>query len=50
MGCRCGSSKSKKYVYIHVSPTGRQTSYGTEVEAKAAQIREGGSYRVEEKV
>ena len=49
MGCNCGGSRAKTYTYIHVSATGRQTSYRTEIEAKAAVIREGGSYRAEEK-
>lgn len=47
--CNCGKKASVSYTYIHVSSVGKQTSYRTEIEARAAVIREGGSYRVEEK-
>jgi hypothetical protein len=44
VGCNCGSSK-KDYVYRYVSPTGSTTTYTTEVQAKAAVIKnKGGRY------
>jgi len=48
MGCNCMGSGEKK-VYIYVDADGRQRSYSTELEAKAAKIRAGntGSVRVE---
>lgn len=41
MGCNCG--KRAKYVrtYIYTAPNGEQKSYNTEVEAKAAMLRNG---------
>ena len=42
MGCNCGSSKNAKVSYIYTSPKGVQTTYNSEVEARAAQIRNGG--------
>lgn len=44
MGCNCGSSK-KAFIYRYVSPTGKTTSYESEVQAKAAVIKnKGGRY------
>ena len=43
MGCNCGSSKNAKVSYVYTSPKGVQTTYNSEVEAKAAQIRNGGA-------
>lgn len=44
MGCNCGSSK-KNFVYRYVSPTGKVTNYTSEVQAKAAVIKnKGGRY------
>jgi len=44
MGCNCGSNK-KNYVYRYISPTGKTTTYTTEVQAKAAVIKnKGGRY------
>jgi hypothetical protein len=43
MGCNCGS-KSKKNTYVYTSPQGQTKTYNTEVEARAAVIRnQGGS-------
>lgn len=41
MGCNCGS-KSSGQKWLYVAPSGQQTTYKTEIEAKAAQIRNGG--------
>lgn len=41
MACNCGSS-SKKYTYIYTSPQGQMKEYNTEVEARAAVIRNQG--------
>lgn len=40
MPCNCGKKKAMSYVYV--APDGRQTTYATEVQAKAAKIRAGG--------
>lgn len=41
MGCNCGG-KNSKFAYLYVSPKGDRKVYKTEVEARAAQIRNGG--------
>ena len=42
MGCNCGSKGQPKVNYIYTAPGGQQTTYKSEVEARAAQIRNGG--------
>lgn len=44
MGCNCGGKKSAGVVsqYVYTSPSGAKTTYNSEVQAKAAQIRNGG--------
>ena len=42
MGCNCGKRGTAAVKYVYTSPTGKQTTYNTEVEAKAAMIRGGG--------
>lgn len=42
MGCNCGN-KNSKVEYIYTSSKGVQTTYNTEVEAKAAKIRDAGA-------
>jgi len=43
MGCNCGGSKSRSNVqYMYTSPTGDRKTYKTQVEARAAQIRNKG--------
>lgn len=45
MACgACGSSKAKAVTYVHTAPGGAKTAYRTEVEAKAAVARKGGTY------
>jgi len=44
MGCAC-QGKNKDFVYRYVSPTGKTATYTTEVQAKAAVIKnKGGRY------
>jgi hypothetical protein len=43
MGCNCGKTKASQWV--HIAPDGKETTYRTDVEARAAQIRQGGTYR-----
>lgn len=43
MGCNCGK-KAGNLEYRYTSANGQVTTYRTEVEAKAAVIRNGGSY------
>lgn len=40
MPCNCGSSK--KFNFIYTDTNGRQSTYDTEISAKAAQVRAGG--------
>lgn len=40
-GCNCGKKKGSTS-YTYTSPSGQVTTYNTEVEAKAAKIRNGG--------
>lgn len=50
MGCGCGGSSKEAnvtYTYIHVDPSGQQHSYTNEYEARAAVLREGGTWRAE---
>lgn len=49
MGCNCGGQKTQPNVnYVYVSPQGERKTYRSEVEARAAQIRNGGgSYTTE---
>jgi hypothetical protein len=50
MGCNCGGT-TKAQSFIYTDPKGKQTVYRTEVEARAAQIRDAragkgqGSYK-----
>ena len=41
MGCNCRKAGSAK-VFTYTSPTGQVVAYRTEIEAKAAVIRNGG--------
>lgn len=42
MGCNCGKSASNNLEFVYTAPTGAVTVYKTEIEAKAAKIRNGG--------
>lgn len=41
MGCNCGS-KEQKWEYVYTDAKGKQTTYRTEYEAKAARARNQG--------
>lgn len=40
MGCNSCGSKNAKFNYVYTSSKGVQTTYNTEIEAKAAKIRD----------
>lgn len=42
MGCNCGGTTTVPVNYVYTSPTGKKTTYRSEVEAQAAKIRNGG--------
>ncbi len=42
MGCNCGGTKTQTQQFLYTSPQGEHKVYKTEVEARAAQIRNGG--------
>lgn len=45
MACgHCGSKGVAQSKFLYVAPSGEQTTYKTELEARAAQIRKGGTY------
>lgn len=44
MGCNCGGRKAAK-TYVYTAPSGQQTTYRTEIEARAAVMRNGGTYQ-----
>lgn len=39
----CGARKARS-VFVHKDPSGKETSYASEVEARAAAARRGGNY------
>lgn len=43
MGCGCGG-KAGSNVWVYTAPMGGTTTYNTEIEAKAAEIRNGGGF------
>lgn len=45
MACGACSAKNKKDTFVHKDASGKTTSFNTEVEAKAAVARKGGSYK-----
>lgn len=47
MACgSCGSKKSKT-TYLHTASNGTKTTYNSEIEARAAVARKGGSYKAQ---
>ena len=42
MACNCGKNKSTGQVFVYVGPNGKSITYNSEVQARAAQIRNGG--------
>jgi hypothetical protein len=47
MACGRCSSKAAKVTYVHTASNGTVTVYKSEVEAKAAVARRGGSYKTQ---
>ena len=47
MACGACSQKTKKVTYLHTAANGTKTPYSSEVEAKAAVARKGGSYKAQ---
>ena len=48
MGCNCGNkSGAQNKTFLHTAPSGKKTTYRTEVEAAAAVRRAGGTYRAQ---
>ena len=45
MACACGNNNASKN-YVYTAPNGSTKTFKTEVEARAAVIRNGGSYKV----
>ena len=46
MGCNCGNKAESKMKYVYTSADGKsQQTYSSEVQARAAQIRSGGTYK-----
>jgi hypothetical protein len=45
MACNCGGGQVAKFDYVFIAPDGTRTTYTSEVQARAAQIRaRGGTY------
>jgi len=42
MGCNCGNKTQPKQAFVYTAPDGKRTTYKSEVQARAAQIRQGG--------
>jgi t-SNARE complex subunit (syntaxin) len=42
MGCNCGGAKTASQQFLYTSPKGESKVYTSEVQARAAQIRNGG--------
>lgn len=42
MGCNCGQKAQPKQAFVYTAPDGSKTTYNSEVQARAAQIRQGG--------
>jgi len=40
--CNCGQARRGAYKFVYIAPNGTRTTYNTEIEAKAAKIRNGG--------
>jgi hypothetical protein len=47
MACGACSEKNRRITYLHTASDGSKTSYSSEIEAKAAVARRGGSYKAE---
>ncbi|QWY82846.1 hypothetical protein PP641_gp020 [Arthrobacter phage SilentRX] len=47
MACGACAEKTKRVTYLHTAKDGTKTTYSSEVEAKAAVARRGGSYKAQ---
>lgn len=45
MACGACASKTAKVTYVHTDGSGTKKTYSSEVEARAAVARKGGSYK-----
>lgn len=45
MACGPCAAKTKKTTYVHTDAAGKKNTYSSEIEAKAAVVRRGGSYK-----
>jgi hypothetical protein len=46
MACNCqGSKTGQQQSFVYTAPDGSKKTYTSEVQARAAQIRNGGSYK-----
>lgn len=44
MACGSCASRTGRPVFVHTDASGKKTSYASEVEARAAVVRKGGTY------
>lgn len=47
MGCGPCTAKTKKTTYVHTAADGKKQTFSSEIEAKAAVVRRGGSYKAQ---
>lgn len=47
MGCNCGKTAEQKFSHIYVDESGKRTTYTSEVQARAAQIRNKNKGKIE---
>lgn len=47
MACGPCAAKTKKVTYLHTDANGKKQAYSSEIEAKAAVVRRGGSYKAQ---
>lgn len=46
MACNCSKASAANRKYLYTSKTGQKTTFSTEIAARAAQIKNGGSWVV----
>lgn len=47
MACGPCAQKTKKTTYVHTDSSGKKQTFSSEIEAKAAVARRGGSYKAQ---
>lgn len=45
MACGSCGGRTGRAVFVHTDPSGKETSYSSEIEARAAVTRRGGNYK-----